>query len=87
MVWWSSQFEAVICTLISLLDFLFFVYLNYALFEAHLGSRWQVDLIDLRTHPDGNFNWIMNVQDHFTKFLWLRPLTHKTGIDCRWDDD
>ena len=35
-------------------------------------SRWQIDLIDFRTLKDGEYEWILTVQDHFTKFVWLR---------------
>ena len=28
------------------------------------GARGQVDLIDMRTNPDGEYNWILNYQDH-----------------------
>ena len=41
------------------------------------GARGQVDLIDMRTNPDGEYNWILNYQDHFTKWLVLRPLKRK----------
>jgi transposase InsO family protein len=40
-------------------------------------ARWQVDLVDFRTCPDGEYKWICNVQDHFTKFCWLKPLKFK----------
>ena len=37
----------------------------------------QVDLIDMQSLPDGEFNWILVYQDHFTKFVSLRPLKRK----------
>ena len=40
-------------------------------------ARGQVDLIDMRTNPDGEYNWILNYQDHFTKWLVLRPLKRR----------
>ena len=40
-------------------------------------SRGQVDLIDWRTERDGEYNWILNYQDHFTKFVILKPLKTK----------
>ena len=40
-------------------------------------ARWQIDLVDFRTCPDGEYKWICNVQDHFTKFCWLKPLKSK----------
>lgn len=39
--------------------------------------RGQMDLIDLQSCPDGEYHWIMNYQDHHTKFLHLRPLKSK----------
>jgi hypothetical protein len=40
-------------------------------------DRWQIDLVDWQTSPDGDYKWICNIQDHLTKFTWLRPLTSK----------
>src|SRR5436309_4266617 len=39
--------------------------------------RGQVDLIDFQSCHDGEFNWLLNYQDHATKFLHLRPLRSK----------
>ncbi|XP_043472416.1 KRAB-A domain-containing protein 2-like [Leptopilina heterotoma] len=39
--------------------------------------RGQVDLIDFQSCSDGDFKWLMNYQDHATKFLHLRPLKSK----------
>jgi len=39
-----------------------------------------MDLIDFRSMPDGRYNWIMNVQDHYTKFCMLQPLEQKTAV-------
>ena len=36
--------------------------------------RVQVDLIDFRSRPDGEYKWIMHVRDHFSKFSWAYPL-------------
>ena len=48
-------------------------------------ERIQVDLIDYQSDPQKNhndveMNWLMVVKDHFTKFMWLRPLRKKQGI-------
>ena len=48
-------------------------------------ERIQVDLIDYQSDPRTNHNgvtmrWLMVVKDHFTKFMWLRPLKRKEGI-------
>lgn len=39
--------------------------------------RGQVDLIDFQSTPDGEYKWLINYQDHGTKFLHLRPLKTK----------
>ena len=36
-------------------------------------------MIDFRTLPDGEYYWILTVQDHCTKFVWLVPLKQKSG--------
>ncbi|XP_031334186.1 KRAB-A domain-containing protein 2-like [Photinus pyralis] len=40
-------------------------------------ERGQVDLIDFQSMPDSKFKWIMNYQDHSTKFIFLRALESK----------
>ena len=40
-------------------------------------TRVQVDLIDMTSHPDENFKWILHARDHFTKYSWTFPLTSK----------
>ena len=45
--------------------------------STSFGSRGQVDLIDMRTVPDIGFKWILNYQDHFTKWVVLKPLKQK----------
>ena len=49
--------------------------------STQFNQRWQVDLIDFRTLPDGEYQWIMTVQDHFTKFVRLKPLENKCGFE------
>ena len=41
-------------------------------------SRAQVDLIDMQTCHDGEFRYILQYQDHLTKFCHLRPLRYKS---------
>ena len=41
-------------------------------------SRCQVDLIDMQSQPDGEYNFILDYQDHLIKFCTLRPLKCKT---------
>lgn len=43
--------------------------------------RGQVDLIDLQSTPDGEYKWLMNYQDHLTKFIHLKPLKSKSAKD------
>ena len=49
--------------------------------SSDMNSRGQVDLIDMQSQPDGSYKWILNYQDHFTKFLHLRPLERKSAVD------
>ena len=44
--------------------------------EVH--ERMQADLIDMQGDPDGEFNWILNTQDHYSKMVHLRPIKQKT---------
>lgn len=46
--------------------------------SSHFGERVQVDLINMSSekHP-GGWNYILNYQDHATKFIILRPLKTK----------
>ena len=41
-------------------------------------DRGQVDLIDMQAQPDGEYRWILNYQDHLTKFCHLRALRKKS---------
>ena len=47
--------------------------------SSQMNSRCQVDLIDLQSQPDQDFKFILNYQDHLTKFCVLRPLYTKTA--------
>jgi hypothetical protein len=33
-------------------------------------TRLQIDLVDMRTRPDGELKWILHCRDHFTKYSW-----------------
>lgn len=44
-------------------------------------ERGQVDLIDFQSVPDGKYKWILNYQDHNTKFISLRPLESKRAVE------
>jgi hypothetical protein len=47
-------------------------------------SRGQVDLIICKADADGEFKYLMNYQDHFTKFFNLYPLKTKTAAEVAW---
>lgn len=49
-----------------------------------MNSRCQVDLIDLQTQPDGEFKFILNYQDHLTKFVVLRSLRSKRAPEVAY---
>lgn len=40
-------------------------------------ERVQVDLIDMRHQPDGQYKWICHFRDHFSKFSVLFPMKSK----------
>lgn len=46
----------------------------------HYGEKMQMDLIDLQSKSFNDYNWILVCQDHFTKWVSLRPLNRKQGI-------
>ena len=49
-----------------------------SILSTQFGERGQVDLIDLSMHPtEEGYKYILNYQDHLTKFLMLRPLKSK----------
>ncbi|XP_068129756.1 SCAN domain-containing protein 3-like [Hyperolius riggenbachi] len=49
-----------------------------------LNSRCQVDLIDMQSNPDRQYKFILNYQDHLTKFILLRPLKSKTAAEVAY---
>ncbi|XP_060842993.1 KRAB-A domain-containing protein 2-like [Rhopalosiphum padi] len=52
--------------------------------SSELNSRCQVDLIEMQAQPDGDYKFIMVYQDHLTKFVILRPLTHKRAEEVAY---
>ena len=50
----------------------------------YMNSRYQVDLIDMQSEPDGYYRFILNYQDHLTKFTILRPLKSKTAEEVAY---
>ena len=49
-----------------------------------MNYRCQLDLIDKQSEPDGYYRFIMNYQDHLTKFTILRPLKTKTAEEVAY---
>lgn len=43
----------------------------------NLWERVQDDLIDMRAKPDGEYNWICHMRDHFSKYSAAYPLKNK----------
>ena len=41
-------------------------------------ERVQIDLVDFRHEPNGQYKWILHIKDHFSKFTSLYPLRSKT---------
>ena len=50
-----------------------------------LNSRCQVDLIDMQSQPDGDKKFILNNQDHLTKFIVLKALRSKRAEEVAYD--
>ncbi|KFY32501.1 hypothetical protein V493_00138 [Pseudogymnoascus sp. VKM F-4281 (FW-2241)] len=40
-------------------------------------ERVQIDLIDMRHEPSGQYKWILHIKDHFSKYTQLYPLKSK----------
>lgn len=47
------------------------------LISDDFNRRGQVDLVDFQSSPDGEYKWMLQYQDHLTKFCFLRPLKSK----------
>ena len=48
-----------------------------SIISTRLFERVQIDLIDMTATPDGDFVWICHMEDHFSKFHMLFPMTNK----------
>ena len=51
-------------------------------------ERVQIDLIDMRHEPDGQWKWIVHMQDHFSKFSKLDASKSKSAEEIAkviWD--
>ncbi|XP_063287869.1 SCAN domain-containing protein 3-like [Pelobates fuscus] len=47
--------------------------------SSELHSRCQVDVIDMQSNPDSEYKFILNYEDHSTKFILLRPLKTRSA--------
>ncbi|XP_051167059.1 KRAB-A domain-containing protein 2-like [Leptopilina boulardi] len=52
--------------------------------SSQMNSRCQVDLIDMQSEKDGEFRFILNYQDHLTKFTMLKALKTKTAKEVAY---
>ena len=50
-----------------------------SIISSKFGERGQVDLIDLSANPSEGYKYILNYQDHLTKFVVLKPLESKNA--------
>jgi len=53
-------------------------------FSHYMNSQCQVVLIDMQSEPNGYYRFIMNYQDHLTKFTILHPLKSKTAEEVAY---
>lgn len=42
-------------------------------------ERVQMDLIDMRSTPDGQYRWILHIKDHFSRYCMLYPMHDRNG--------
>ena len=40
-----------------------------------------MDLMDFTSQPDGDFNWILQLKDHFSRMIWLFALPNKESSE------
>lgn len=50
-----------------------------------VNARGQVDLIDMQSCNDGGYKFILNYQDHLSKFVMLRALKTKTAAEVTYN--
>jgi hypothetical protein len=49
--------------------------------SSNVFERVEIDLIDMRDRPDGEYNWILHGVDHFSKFSVAYPLRTKHSAE------
>ncbi|XP_026814091.1 LOW QUALITY PROTEIN: KRAB-A domain-containing protein 2-like [Rhopalosiphum maidis] len=52
--------------------------------SSEMNSRCQVDWIDMQAQSDGNYRFILVYQDHLTKYVLLKSLTHKRAEEVAY---
>jgi hypothetical protein len=40
-----------------------------------------IDLMDMRATQDGEYSWIAQLKDPFSKYCWLYPLKNKSSAE------
>jgi len=53
--------------------------------ESTFNSRAQVDLIDMQSQHYNDYRFIMNHQDHLTKYVILKPLKSKRAEEIAYN--
>jgi hypothetical protein len=53
------------------------------------GHRIYIDLIDFRAQMDGPYCWVIQIKDHFSRYIWLEEMKDKesktvAGIMEKW---
>jgi transposase InsO family protein len=44
-------------------------------------DRVYMDLMDFTSQPDGEYHWVLQLKDHFSRMVWLFPLRNKSSIE------
>jgi len=42
-------------------------------------DRVYMDLMDFTSQPDGEYHWVLQLKDHFSRMIWLFPLEDKSS--------
>jgi hypothetical protein len=48
--------------------------------SEHCLDRLVIDLMDFRSNPDGNYKWILQMKDHFSRFVWIYAMKDKESV-------
>lgn len=43
-------------------------------------QRIQIDFVDFRTKAGGKYKWLLQIKDHFSRFVWLQALKQKEAV-------